>query len=304
MKKVVVTGGAGFIGSNLVRTLVGRGDEVRVVDDFTGGKFADRLVDAATYYEVNVCDLDALKTIFAGAETVFHLAAKPRVQESIDFPLETERVNVEGTLIVLEAARATGVRRVIFSSSAAVYGDAEAMPLKEDIPARPKSPYGLHKQMGEQLCRLWSELYKLPTVSLRYFNVYGPGFDPGGSYALVVGRFLDLRRQGKPLTIAGDGGNTRDYIHVRDVVRANLLAAEAKTVGQGEVFNVGSGIETSINDLANLIGGETESAPARIEPTRCLADVSRARDQLGFTASIELAEGIAELKSNYGLSLL
>lgn len=301
LKKAVVTGGAGFIGSNLVRTLVAEGVEVAVVDNYAAGRIDGRHVEGATYHDVDILELGAHPHIFKDADAVFHLAALPKIQDSIDHPIETARINIEGTLAVLEAARANGAGRVIFSSSAAVYGDQEIMPLSENMTPTPKSPYGLHKQVGEQLCRLWSELYGFPTVSLRYFNVYGPGFDPSGAYALVVGRFIDLRRQGQALTIAGDGSHTRDYVHVSDVVRANILAATSEKVGKGEVINVGSGEETSIKDLAELIGGPTETVAPRIETARSVADVSRAKELLEWSAVTKLEDGIAELKQIHGL---
>lgn len=301
LKKAVVTGGAGFIGSNLVRTLVAEGVEVAVVDNYVGGRLDGREVPGATYHDVDILDLSAHLHIFKDADAVFHLAALPKIQDSIDHPIETARANIEGTLAVLEAARAGGAGRVIFSSSAAVYGDQETMPLSENMIPTPKSPYGLHKQVGEQLCRLWSELYGFPTVSLRYFNVYGPGFDPSGAYALVVGRFIDLRRQGQPLTIAGDGSHTRDYVHVSDVVRANILAATSEKVGKGESVNVGSGQETSLKNLAELIGGPTEMVEPRIETARSVADVSRAKELLEWSPVTKLEDGIAELKQIYGL---
>lgn len=301
LTKAVVTGGAGFIGSNLVRTLVSEGVSVEVVDNYAGGRLDGREVPGATYHDADILDLSAHPHIFKDADAVFHLAALPKIQDSIDRPIETARINIEGTLAVLEAARIGGARKVIFSSSAAVYGDQETMPLNERLEPTPKSPYGLHKHVGEQLCRLWAELYQLPTVSLRYFNVYGPGFDPSGAYALVVGRFIDLRRQGQPLTIAGDGSHTRDYVHVSDVVRANILAAASEKVGKGEVINVGSGEETSIKDLAELIGGPTEAVAPRIETARSVADVSRAKELLGWSAATKLENGIAELKRIYGL---
>lgn len=301
LKKVVVTGGAGFIGSNLVRTLVSEGVSVEVVDNYAGGRLDGREVPGATYHDADILDLSAHPHIFKDADAVFHLAALPKIQDSIDRPIETARINIEGTLAVLEAARIGGARKVIFSSSAAVYGDQETMPLNERLEPTPKSPYGLHKHVGEQLCRLWAELYQLPTVSLRYFNVYGPGFDPSGAYALVVGRFIDLRRQGQPLTIAGDGSHTRDYVHVSDVVRANILAAMSEKVGKGEVINVGSGEETSIKVLAELIGGPTDAVAPRIETARSVADVSRAKELLGWSAATKLENGIAELKRIYGL---
>lgn len=301
LKKVVVTGGAGFIGSNLVRDLLKEGVEVAVVDNFVAGRIDGRIVDGAIYHDIDILDLSTHLHIFKDVDAVFHLAALPRIQDSIDHPIETARTNIDGTLSVLEAARAGGARRVIFSSSAAVYGDQDALPLREDLPAQPKSPYGLHKYVGEQMCQLWSELYGLPTVSLRYFNVYGPGSDPSGAYALVTGRFLDLRRQGKPLTVAGDGGNTRDYVHVSDVARANIAAAMDDRVGKGEVINIGSGQETSVAQLADLIGGPIERTEPQLETPRSVADVSRAKELLGWETVISLEEGITEMKRQIGL---
>lgn len=300
LKKAVVTGGAGFIGSNLVRALLKKGVETHVIDNYAAGRIEGREVEGAIYHERDILNLSSVEEVFKDA-VVFHLAALPRVQDSIDHPRETAAVNVDGTLAVLEAARQGGARKLIFSSSAAVYGDQDRMPLQEDMPATPKSPYGLHKYMGEKMCALWSDLYSLPTVSLRYFNVYGPGFDAKGAYALVVGRFIDLKSQGQPLTIAGDGSNTRDYVHVSDVVRANIMAAENEAVGKGEVFNIGSGKETSVKELAHIIGGPVETSAPRIEPARSVADVSRAKDVLGWESSIDIGSGLKDLMRLHGL---
>ena len=301
LKKAVVTGGAGFIGSNLVRALLKEGVEVAVVDNFAAGRIDGRIVEGAIYHEIDILDLSKHLHIFNDVDVVFHLAALPRIQDTIDHPVETAETNVQGTLIVLEAARAGGARKLIFSSSAAVYGDQDALPLSEDLPAQPKSPYGLHKYVGEQMCQLWSDLYGLPTVCLRYFNVYGPGSDPSGAYALVTGRFLDLRRQGKALTVAGDGSNTRDYVHVSDVARANIAAAMNDHVGKGEVINIGSGQETSVAQLADLIGGPIERTEPRLETPRSVADVSRAKELLGWETVTLLEEGIAEMKRQSGI---
>jgi UDP-glucose 4-epimerase len=299
MEKAVVTGGAGFIGSHVVDALLARGFEVHVVDNFAGGRIEERLSPKAAYHEVDIRDRAALESIFDGASYIFHLAALPRVQDSIDHPLETTEVNVNGTLSVLEAAKKARVQKVVFSSSAAIYGDHETMPLREDLPARPKSPYGLHKYVGEHACALWSELYGVPTVSLRYFNVYGPRFDPNGPYALVVGKFIDRWKKNLPLTITGDGTNTRDYVHVSDVVNAQLLAAECTEVGKGEVFNIGSGSETSVNDLANFVGGEKEYIEPRIEPVRVVADIARAKARLGWEPTRDVQDGLRELMNDY-----
>jgi len=300
-QKIVVTGGAGFIGAHIVDALVERGDDVHVVDNFAGGKRADRINPNATYHEVDVRDYDKLAPIVAGAAYVFHEAALPRVQYSIEHPQETFSVNVEGTVSVLRAAHEGGVQRLVYAASSSAYGDQEKLPLSEDLPAQPKSPYGLQKYIGEMTCRLWSEVYGLRTVSLRYFNVYGPRFDPDGAYALVIGKFFKQRKEGLPLTITGDGTHTRDYTHVRDVVRANLLAMGSPNVGKGELINIGAGRNVSVNDLAALIGGPSVYIEPRLEPAHTLADNSLARKLLGWEPTTRLEEGIAELKKSMNL---
>ena len=298
MQKVIVTGGAGFIGSHVVDLLLAEGYEVHIVDNFANGKREDRINQDATLHEVDICDLKKLQPIFMGATYVFHLAANPRVQESIDNPVPVQHVNVDGTMNVLLAAREAKVQKVVFTSSAAVYGDQDIIPFVEESPVYPLSPYGLHKLTGEHLCRLWSLLYQVPTVSLRYFNVYGPRFDPEGAYPLVIGYFLHRRKAGNTLTITGDGTNTRDYVHVHDVARANLLAATSDTAN-GEVCNIASGTETSVLKVADLIGGEKEFIAPRIEPIRNLANITRAKNLLKWQPTISLEAGIEELKRMY-----
>lgn len=302
MAKAVVTGGAGFIGSHLVDGLLERGFEVHVIDNYAGGKREDRLNPKATYHELDICEFEKIAPIIAGATYVFHEAALPRVQFSIEHPIETFAVNVNGTVNVLKAAHEGGVKRVVYAASSSAYGDQDRLPLSEDMPAQPKSPYGLQKHMGELTCRVWSEVYRLPTVSLRYFNVYGPRFDPDGAYALVIGKFLKQRTAGEPMTITGDGTQTRDFTHVRDIVRANLLAAESATVGKGEVINIGAGRNVSINDLAAMLGGEAVHVEPRLEPHDTLADNRKAKELLGWEPTIALEDGIAELKAEAGLA--
>ena len=302
MAKVVVTGGAGFIGSHIVDALVEPGDEVHVIDNYAGGKRKDRLNEKATYHEVDIRNYDQVAPIIAGATYVFHEAALPRVQFSIENPQLTYEVNVMGTVSVLRAAKEAGVKRLIYAASSSAYGDQAKLPLSENLPAQPKSPYGLQKYIGELSCRLWSEVYRLPTVSLRYFNVYGPRFDPNGAYALVIGRFVDQRSKDQPLTIAGDGTHTRDYTHIRDIVRANLLASESPKVGSGEVINIGAGRNVSVNDLAAMIGGPTTNIEERLEPRDTLADNRKAKELLGWEPTVKLEEGIAELKKEMGLT--
>jgi len=301
LKKAIVTGGGGFIGSNLTQALVDSGYEVNVVDNFVGGRFADRIVEGAIYKEIDINNTNELVPIFQGADVVFHLAALPKVQDSIDRPIETASTNVDGTLSVLEASRTAGVGKLVFSSSAAVYGDQDTLPIREDMPARPQNPYGLHKYIGEHMCILWSKLYGLPTVSLRYFNVYGQHFDPNGAYASVVGKFIDLRQHNKPLTIAGQGTNTRDYVHIDDVVRANIMSAQSQEVMNGEVINIGSGKETSVAELASIIGGPVEAVPPRLETKRSVADISKAKAVLGWEPNVDIKDGINSLMKLHGL---
>lgn len=296
--KVVVIGGAGFICSHLTDALVERNYEVHALDDLSGGK-KENVNSKATFHETDIRNLEAITPLIKGALYVFHTAALPRVQYSIEHPIETSDVNIGGTLNVLIAAQEGGVKRVIYSASSSAYGDQDTLPLSEDMQVNPKSPYGLQKYVGELYCRVWNMVHGLETVSLRYFNVYGPRLNPDGAYALAVGKFLKQRKAGKPLTIWGDGTQTRDFTHVRDVVRANLLAAESKKVGKGEVINIGSGRNFSVNELAKLIGGEVVHLPPRIEPHDTLADNSLARKLLGWKPEVTLEDGITELKKIY-----
>lgn len=303
--KAIVTGGAGFIGSNLTDALLERGYEVHVIDNLSGGK-RENLNPKAIFHEKDIRNLADIAPIFENSKFVFHLAALPRVQYSIEHPDVTSEVNVMGMQNVLIASDRARVARVVYSASSSAYGDSAVMPLHEDLPANPKSPYGLQKYVGELYCRLWSEVYGLPTVSLRYFNVYGPKLDPEGAYALVIGRFLKQRAEGKPLTITGDGTQTRDFTHVRDVVRANILAAESdeldEKVGRGEVINIGAGENCTINRLAELIGGEIEHIAPRLEPHDTLADNALAKKLLDWEPTVTLEEGIAELKTIFRIT--
>lgn len=294
MKKVVVTGGAGFIGSHLVEELILHHYEVHVIDNFSAGK-REHVPAAAHLHEQDIRDREAITPIIKGAQYVFHLAAMPQVQYSIEEPVITHEVNVTGLLNVLVAAQQGGVKKVIFSASSAAYGNQRHMPLTEEMPAEPLSPYGLHKYLGERYCRVWSEVYGLPTVSLRYFNVYGPRSNPQGPYASVIGKFIMQHEAHEPLTVTGDGTQTRDFVHVRDVVRANLLAAESTQVSQGEVMNIGSGSAQSVRRIAELVGGEILYLPARLEPKESRADISRARQLLGWAPAVAFEEGLKEL---------
>ncbi|MFA5793348.1 MAG: NAD-dependent epimerase/dehydratase family protein [Candidatus Gracilibacteria bacterium] len=299
-KRVVVVGGAGFIGSHVTDALVERDLDVHVIDNLSNGKRENVNADAHLHV-VDIRDLSAIGPIIEGARALFHFAALPRVPFSIEHPLESHNVNVNGTLNVLVAARDGNVGRVVYSASSSAYGDPPMLPATEDMQPNPKSPYGLQKLIGEQYCRVFSEVYGLPTVALRYFNVYGSRFNAEGAYALVIGKFLKQRLEGNPMTITGDGEQTRDFTNVRDVVRANLLAMDSDKVGKGEVINIGPGKNYSINQIAQLIGGPVEYVPARLEPRNSLADNRKAKELLGWSPEVTIEEGIAELRKRFGL---
>ncbi|MDP2651048.1 MAG: SDR family oxidoreductase [bacterium] len=294
MIKAIIVGGAGFIGSHIVDECVRRGYETHVIDNLSAGN-EEHVNKQARFHKLDIRNLESIKPVIAGADYLFHTAALPRVQFSIEHPQETNEVNVTGMLNVLIAAKEGGVKRVIYSASSSAYGDQPVMPLKEDMPANPKSPYGLQKYIGELYARVWSSVYGLPTVSLRYFNVYGPRQNPEGAYALVIGKFIKQKGEGKPMTITGTGEQTRDFTHVSDVVRANMLAAESAKVGSGEVINIGAGRNQSINRIAELIGGEVEHIEARLEPKDTQADNARARELLGWEPKITIEDGIRAL---------
>ncbi|HCR52398.1 TPA: hypothetical protein DIV48_01965 [Candidatus Kaiserbacteria bacterium] len=298
----VVTGGAGFIGSNLSQALLEEGYEVRVIDNLSGGK-RENVPEGTVFHELDILDTAAITPVMRGASVVFHEAALPRVPFSIEHPMESHRANVDGTLSVLIAACDAKVGRVVYAASASAYGNQETLPLSETMPTDPVNPYGLQKYMGETYIKLFAALYGLETVSLRYFNVYGPGMDPEGAYALAIGKFFSQRMRSEPLTIVGDGTQTRDFTNVRDVVRANLLAATSERVGKGEVINIGAGRNVSVNELAELIApGEKRAAlPPRAEAHDSRADIARARELLGWEPSVSLEEGIAEMKKLFTL---
>lgn len=295
MSKVIVTGGAGFIGSNIVDALIERGDEVIVIDNFSTGK-RENLNPKAKLFEVDLRDLEKIKPIFEGVDFVFHEAALPRIPLSIAKPAETNDINVGGTLNALIAAKDAKVKRFIYAASSSAYGSDVGLPMREDMKTDPANPYGLQKYVGEMYCRIFYKIYGLPTVELRYFNVYGPRQAKDGAYATVIGIFLTQKAQGQKMTITGDGGQTRDFTHVSDVVRANMLAMESDKLGHGEVINIGAGKNHSINEVAKLIGGETtyiDERPGEMRDTR--ADYSKAKEILGWEPKVTLEQGIKML---------
>lgn len=300
MAKCLVTGGSGFIGSNLVDELIKRGHTVLIIDNLSTGKM-ENVNSKAFFYKEDIRDFDKIAPLFSGIDYVFHLAALARVQPSIENPILYNDVNVNGTLNVFQAAKIAGVKKVVFSSSSSVYGNQEQMPLKENMPANPISPYALHKYIGEEYAKLYNEIYGLQTVSLRYFNVYGNRQPLEGAYCLVMGIFANQKLRGESLTITGTGENRRDFTSVVDVVRANILAAESDKVGKGEVINIGRGNNYSVNDLAKMIGGPTKNIEARMEPKETLADNSLAKELLGWVPTVELPEWMEDYKKELGI---
>lgn len=297
MSKLIVTGGAGFIGSHLADRLIMLGHEVVVVDNLMLGK-KEFVNTKADFQELDIRNLEGLKKAFAGAEAVFHLAADPRLPVSIEDPVGTHEINVTGTLNVLVAAKDTGVKKVIFSSTCAAYGE-QPLPIKEDVKMSPQSPYGLHKLIGEQYCHLYNQLFGVETVCLRYFNVYGPRKLNTGSYPMVIPVFLGQKKNDEAMTITGDGETTRDYVYVSDVVEANIAAWQS-AVADGTPINIGTGIQTSVNRIAELVGGEVIHVAERPgEMRRAEADIGRAKELLGWVPQVMLAEGLEMLKKEW-----
>ncbi len=271
MQKVIVTGGAGFIGSHVVDALIDMGVQVTIIDDFSTGKVEN--VNPAAYcwkQDLSTVNIEDLAEFMKGVDTIFHLAALARVQPSIEEPVPYHDVNVNGTHNLLAAAVDAGVNRVVFSSSSSVYGDAK-VPTSESHELNPISPYALHKLIGEQYCKLFSTLYDIDTVCLRYFNVYGDRMSLDGAYRLAIPIFATQIKEGKACTINNDGKQKRDYTFVDDVVNANIVCAQSLKEFNGEVYNVGNGNNVSVNELVDMMGGEKSYGNKVIEPFETLA---------------------------------
>ncbi len=296
----LVTGGAGFIGSNLVDNLIKKNWQVIILDNLLTGK-KENLNPKAEFHKIDIRDLESIRPYFKKVDYVFHLAAFPRVQPSIEDPITTHNINVNGTLNVLKAATEAYVKKFVFSSSSSVYGNQEKMPLREDMPASPLSPYALHKYLGEQYCKLFSKIYGLPTVCLRYFNVYGKRQATEGAYVLVTAIFIRQRLNNQPLTITDDGEQRRDFTSVKDVVRANILAAESEKVGKGEIINIGRGSNLSVNQIAKMIGGPITHVPHRLEPRQTLADNLHAKKLLSWVPKENIEDWIVGYKKELKL---
>ncbi|MCX6796385.1 MAG: NAD-dependent epimerase/dehydratase family protein [Candidatus Falkowbacteria bacterium] len=299
MSKCLVTGGAGFIGSNLVDALIERGDDVMVIDNLSTGK-KEYINPKAKFYELDLRNLEDIKTIFTGVDYVFHQAALARVEPSIIDPITYNDNNVNSTLNVLVAARDAKVKKIIYASSSSIYGNQEKMPLTEDLPGDPISPYGLQKYIGEQYCLVFSHVYKLPTVCLRYFNVYGRRMATEGAYASVISIFGQQRQRREPMTIAGDGTHLRTYTYVGDIVRANILAAESNIV-DGRAINTGQSTEYSVNEIAQMFGGPKINIEPRIEPVRNLCGNKLAKELLGWEPTMDLPGWLPEYKKEIGI---
>jgi len=293
-RTVLVTGGAGFVGSNLVDELLARDLKVRVIDIFATGS-RKNLNPRAELIEADIRDGEAIRPAFEGIDCVFHVAALPRIPLSIAQPVETHMTNVVGTLNVLIAARDARVRRFIYSGSSSVYGDQAVMPLVETMTPNPLNPYALQKYVGEQYTRMFHRLFAMETLTLRYFNVYGPRMASEGAYVTVVSAFLAARKRAEPMQIHGDGEQTRDFTHVSDIVAANVLAMDA-SVADGRAINVGAGHNVSVNRIAELIGGPRiymEGRAGDMRHTR--ADTTQASRILGWHSRVTIEEGIGRL---------
>lgn len=297
-----VTGGAGFIGSHLVDRLVAEGRRVRVLDNLSTGRLSNIAghVDAGTvsFTEGDIADPALVLACTKGADRVFHLAARADIVPSIQQPEAYFRANVDGTFAVLEACRAEGVRRIVYIASSSCYGIPDTYPTPEDSPADPRYPYALTKYLGEQMAMHWAQVYKLPVLSLRFFNIYGPRARTTGTYGAMFGVFLAQLLAGKPITIVGDGEQTRDFTYVSDAVDAILTAAASDKAGR--TYNVGSDRTVSVNRIVELLGArETVHIPKRPgEPDCTFADTALIKKELGWTAKVPIEEGIRILLDN------
>ena len=302
MSKVLVTGGAGFIGSNLTETLLKQGHLVRVLDNFSTGRRENLVFDkpfpSLEIIEGDICDLNICQRAMNDVEFVFHQAALASVQRSVEDPLTSNSVNVEGTLNVLLAARDAGVKRFVYASSCAVYGDDPIIPKREEMSPNPLSPYALQKYIGEEYCRLFSQLYRLETVSLRYFNIFGPKQDPTSIYSAVIPKFISAMLEDHPPIIFGDGEQSRDFTYIDNVVQANLLAMSADHLN-GEAINIACGKRISLNQLLDILKDIIGSkvSPVYQEPRKgdirhSLADIQKGKKFLNYCPIVEIGDGL------------
>ena len=298
MPRAVVTGGAGFIGSHMVDLLVARGYSVVVIDNLATGRAENlaqhRREPRVEFHEIDMCTVTADSRLFKGADHVFHFGGIGDIVPSIERPLEYMRANVDGTLAVLEASRHAGVRKFVYAASSSCYGMATEVPTTEQAPIRPEYPYALSKYLGESAALHWAQVYRLPVISIRMFNVYGPRVRTTGAYGAVFGVFLAQKLHGKPFTVVGDGSQRRDFVFVTDVARAYLMAAESAETSQ--VFNLGSGNPQTINRLIELMGGDVVHVPKRPgEPDCTWADIGRIQRALGWKPEMAFPQGVAAM---------
>jgi len=301
MSRYIVTGGAGFIGSHITETLVGQGHEVVVLDDLSTG-YEHNLAafrDKIEFIKGSITDEALLQKIMPGTDVVFHQGALASVPRSVAEPLASNEVNITGTLKVFIAAKEAGVRRVVYAASSSAYGDSETLPKREDMPGKPLSPYAVTKYVDELYGKVFTDIYDLPTVGLRYFNVFGPRQDPKSQYAAVIPLFITRYLAGEVPLIHGDGGQSRDFTFIENVVQANLKAAAADDKADGLVYNVACGAKIDLVELAErirvLTGSEShpEHGPDRVGDVRhSLADISLAQERLGYDPQVDLAEGL------------
>lgn len=297
----MVTGGAGFIGSHLVERLLADGHSVLVLDNFSTGR-PENLGHLAgegrlVVERVDIASEPRLAVLLSGADWVFHLAALADIVPSMERPMDYHRANVDGTVAILEAARAVSIGRFLYTASSSCYGIPDVYPTPETAAARPQYPYALSKLLGEQCVLHWGQVYRMPVVSLRLFNVYGPRSRTSGTYGAVFGVFLAQKLNGRPFTVVGDGTQSRDFTFVSDVADAFVTAAQATVTG--EAFNVGTGAPVAVNRLVALLGGDVVHVPKRPgEPDRTHADVSKIQRQLGWRAKVSIEEGVRILLDN------
>ena len=302
MQKVLVTGGAGFIGSNLTEALLKKGCSVRVIDDFSTGKRENLIFDkeysSLEIIEGDIRDLRACRKVIKKVEYVFHQAALPSVQRSIEDPESSNAINVGGTLNILIAARDEKVKRVIYASSSSIYGDAPTLPKDEEMSPSPLSPYALQKYVGEQYCRLFHQLYGLDTISLRYFNIFGPKQDPNSLYSAVIPKFIDALIHDRPPIIFGDGEQSRDFTYIENVVQANLLAMSAERL-HGEAVNIACGERTSLNQLFHILKrilGSKQTpvyeAPRKGDVRHSLADIRKGKKLINYEPKAGVEAGL------------
>lgn len=299
--KVLVTGGAGFIGNHLVTRLLAEKHEVLVLDNFSTGRPENlehlKNNNHLSVVQCDVRDLEKIKPYFVGIDWVMHLAALADIVPSIVNPLEYFQCNVDGTMMVLEASRSANVKRFVYTASSSCYGIPNNYPTSEKSEIKPQYPYALTKWMGEQMVLHWAQVYKMPAISLRLFNVYGPRSRTGGTYGAAFGVFLAQKLHNQPYTIIGDGTQTRDFVFVEDVAKAFISAAESEL--SGEIFNVGTGHPRSVNEIVDFLGGEKVYIPKRPgEPDCTHADTSKISKMLGWSSKVELEEGIKILLDN------